>query len=485
MPLLLLLTPLLVSLLSSINLCLLFLEYILNALQNAAKRRNKITVVRKEQQAKKLGAIKFIPPLDTDTTQANIYYIKKRFIRFYYENKHGPWIKVIKTKNCDKGFIMIFLRKRLKKKTFDLDVLPKPKLVMGVDDLLLGLIVSDSVVTSRDDIGDTGGDDGEIESDDGEDDEGEDNDPVFNDTNRYDSDVTDDIDLGDKDLNDTGSNDNAEAVDADNLNDTEVDEFGDPIRKHKVLCYEDITFWIVKDPKQGGRDILVMEVYFRYYKGADNKPKPTIFLFREHSLAILCPISYILARVICDDAIQVDGYSAVKVYWKLSKLKILIFRTSVRAVSGRWEKLEMKSIKYSTYVFYLNRIGTDLGSEEKWTSYYEMTKLQAILCDFNMNLDIKYITDRKICAINLIVVLVSRREIHSSTEGLLDMTSLLKLEEIPLILERTYRVSYIIDYIEKVHLKYEPVGGKFVCYYSNYKPLDNFLRDLNKFKNHV
>ncbi|KAF2178453.1 hypothetical protein K469DRAFT_731689 [Zopfia rhizophila CBS 207.26] len=285
---------------------------ILNALQNAAKRRNKITMVRKEQQAKKLGAIKFIPPLDTDTTQANIYYIK-RFIRFCHGNKHGPWIKAIKTKNCDKGFIMTFLvvnannGKEIVKYIngtlrveFNLDVLPKPKPVMGVNDLLLGLTyhwsrdrfifptednrlnsrggkdplldepgdqcsngdsVSDSVVTSRNDIGDTEGDDKEIESDDREDDKGEDNNPVFNDTNGY-------------DLYDTGSNNNTEAVDADNSNDTEVDEFGDPIRKHKVLCYEDITLWIVKNAKQGGRDILMMEVYFQYHKKADNKPKP-------------------------------------------------------------------------------------------------------------------------------------------------------------------------------------------------------------------
>jgi hypothetical protein len=63
-------------------------------------------------------------------------------------------------------------------------------------------------------------------------------------------------------------------VDADDSKRPEVDESGNPIRKHKVLCYEDITLWIVKDPKQGGRDVLAMEVYFRYHKGADNKPKP-------------------------------------------------------------------------------------------------------------------------------------------------------------------------------------------------------------------
>ncbi|KAF2191305.1 hypothetical protein K469DRAFT_556731, partial [Zopfia rhizophila CBS 207.26] len=47
------------------------------------------------------------------------------------------------------------------------------------------------------------------------------------------------------------------------------------------------------------------------------------------------------------------------------------------------------------------------------------------------------------------------------------------------------RVFYIIDYIKKVYLKYKPADGKFICYYSNYKPLSNFLRNLNKFKNYI
>ncbi|KAF2192879.1 hypothetical protein K469DRAFT_552856, partial [Zopfia rhizophila CBS 207.26] len=47
------------------------------------------------------------------------------------------------------------------------------------------------------------------------------------------------------------------------------------------------------------------------------------------------------------------------------------------------------------------------------------------------------------------------------------------------------RVFYIINYIKKIYLKYEPVGRKFVYYYFNYKPLSNFLRDFNKFKNHI
>jgi hypothetical protein len=48
----------------------------------------------------------------------------------------------------------------------------------------------------------------------------------------------------------------------------ELDEFGEAIRKYKTLCYEDICLWIVQNPKQGGRDLLAMEVSLRHHKGA-------------------------------------------------------------------------------------------------------------------------------------------------------------------------------------------------------------------------
>lgn len=56
----------------------------------------------------------------------------------------------------------------------------------------------------------------------------------------------------------------------------ELDEFGEAIRKYKALCYEDICLWIVQNPKQGGRDLLAMEVSLRHHKGVDNKPKPYV-----------------------------------------------------------------------------------------------------------------------------------------------------------------------------------------------------------------
>lgn len=56
------------------------------------------------------------------------------------------------------------------------------------------------------------------------------------------------------------------------------DELREPVREFKALCYEDICLWIVKDPKGGDRDLLVIEVNLRHYKGADNKPKPCVKL---------------------------------------------------------------------------------------------------------------------------------------------------------------------------------------------------------------
>ncbi len=58
--------------------------------------------------------------------------------------------------------------------------------------------------------------------------------------------------------------------------DTAANEFGEGKRMCKALCYEDICLWIVKNPKEGERDLLAMEVHLRNHKGVDNKPKPYV-----------------------------------------------------------------------------------------------------------------------------------------------------------------------------------------------------------------
>ncbi|KAG4027417.1 hypothetical protein MFRU_030g00530 [Monilinia fructicola] len=166
--------------------------------------------------------------------------------------------------------------------------------------------------------------------------------------------------------------------------DTTYNDFGEPIRQYKALCYEDICLWIVQNPQLGGRDLLAMEVHLRHHKGVDNKPKPTTFLFRENPLPILCPISHILTRAIRDDAILVDGYrsadpffttdlrgqgmKAVKVHWKPEWLAKPIFRRSISS-DGGWVKSKIEPMTYSTYAFYIDRLARDTGFEDKLTSY--------------------------------------------------------------------------------------------------------------------
>jgi hypothetical protein len=47
------------------------------------------------------------------------------------------------------------------------------------------------------------------------------------------------------------------------------------------------------------------------------------------------------------------------------------------------------------------------------------------------------------------------------------------------------RVSYIMDHVENVHLKYLAVDENFICHYPVYKSKDMVLNDVNLFKNHV
>jgi hypothetical protein len=56
------------------------------------------------------------------------------------------------------------------------------------------------------------------------------------------------------------------------------DKFRDPVQEFNTLCYEDICLWVMKNPKQGDRDLLAIEVNLRHYKGANNKPKPCVKL---------------------------------------------------------------------------------------------------------------------------------------------------------------------------------------------------------------
>jgi hypothetical protein len=82
-----------------------------------------------------------------------------------------------------------------------------------------------------------------------------------------------------------------------------------------------------------------------------------------------------LAIAIKDNAIKVDGYTHAKpffttnlrdptkamlVHWKPEKLKTPVFRQAVRTPDGLATS-EHKAFCYSTFAFYLDRLGWDAG----------------------------------------------------------------------------------------------------------------------------
>ena len=148
-------------------------------------------------------------------------------------------------------------------------LLDEPEDYGALDDTLDSL--EDMDIDSREDMDVDSREDMDIDFEEDEEDY------VFDDDGN-DTDTTADTELDDDTLDDNRLHDNAgsshEVEEAHECLEEETDKFGDAIRKHKALCYEDITLWIVKDPKQGDRDVLAMEVYLRHHKGADRKPKP-------------------------------------------------------------------------------------------------------------------------------------------------------------------------------------------------------------------
>ncbi|RKK65548.1 hypothetical protein BFJ69_g16186 [Fusarium oxysporum] len=69
----------------------------------------------------------------------------------------------------------------------------------------------------------------------------------------------------------------------------------------KALCYKDIMMIIVQHPFTG-RCMPAMAIKFIHHKGADNKPRPTIFFFAPTRKLLFYAVSTILTLALHDDA---------------------------------------------------------------------------------------------------------------------------------------------------------------------------------------
>ncbi|KAM5350871.1 hypothetical protein ACJZ2D_017160 [Fusarium nematophilum] len=144
----------------------------------------------------------------------------------------------------------------------------------------------------------------------------------------------------------------------------------------KALCYEDILMMIVRHPVTG-RCIPAMAIKFIYHKGADNKPKPTIFFFTPTRKLLFCAVSTILALALHDDAFDAPSLTSASAIfgskppsfkdctplrWKPSKLKIPVFRRYRGATLSKDEAMLYSKLRDDIAAQSLNS-----GHEKPWT----------------------------------------------------------------------------------------------------------------------
>ncbi|KAK4172310.1 hypothetical protein QBC36DRAFT_390518 [Triangularia setosa] len=99
----------------------------------------------------------------------------------------------------------------------------------------------------------------------------------------------------------------------------------------KALCYEDILLMAVHHPKTD-EDALAMSIKFVHHKGADNKPKPTIFFFTPTRRLIFCFISGIVSLAVHDSAFAASKFTNVRTVFQARN------RGPIKCTPLRWKE---------------------------------------------------------------------------------------------------------------------------------------------------
>ncbi|KAI0531848.1 hypothetical protein GGR58DRAFT_518190 [Xylaria digitata] len=87
----------------------------------------------------------------------------------------------------------------------------------------------------------------------------------------------------------------------------------------KALCYEDISLMIVRHPVTG-EDVHAMAVKFIHHKGADNKPKPTVFFFTLTRRLIFCLITVIASIAVDDGAFDAPSLTSARAVFEVKNM---------------------------------------------------------------------------------------------------------------------------------------------------------------------
>ncbi|EEU40131.1 uncharacterized protein NECHADRAFT_76100 [Fusarium vanettenii 77-13-4] len=145
----------------------------------------------------------------------------------------------------------------------------------------------------------------------------------------------------------------------------------------RVLCWEDIDFWILRDPERnGGRARLAMQVL---HKGENKKIVPTWFTFIGEDMPALCPVSHVLAKALAEGEIDAPGYQttaepffstklnqpSIQIKWKREWLHGPVFRRTL-------DDLGIKSnepLTAGTFDSHSIRLGVAMGLLAHLTEY--------------------------------------------------------------------------------------------------------------------
>ncbi|KAK3933883.1 FluG domain-containing protein [Diplogelasinospora grovesii] len=103
----------------------------------------------------------------------------------------------------------------------------------------------------------------------------------------------------------------------------------------KCLYYEDILLMVVRHPDTG-EDALAMSIKFIHHKGADNKPKPTVFFFTLTRRLIFCLITVIVSLAVHDGAFAAPSLTSVSRVFQVKN------RGPVKCTPLRWKKEWLK-----------------------------------------------------------------------------------------------------------------------------------------------
>ncbi|KAI0398662.1 hypothetical protein F4802DRAFT_592559 [Xylaria palmicola] len=103
----------------------------------------------------------------------------------------------------------------------------------------------------------------------------------------------------------------------------------------KALCYEDISLMVVRHPVTG-EDVHAMAVKFIHHKGADNKPKPTVFFFTLTRRLIFCLITVIVSIALNDGAFDAPSLTSARAVFEVKN------KSPTTCTLLRWKKEWLK-----------------------------------------------------------------------------------------------------------------------------------------------